>query len=316
MLITVSPYHLTSREPPAMASALLAEQVVTLLPTPRVTSGRVTKQDLRAAARDNPRYIELMEQWRWLMPLWEAGVIADRLEGIDPTEDIRLAAGRLEGDAAFDALRPFMRTELFDDDERCLQFIASDLLKGGPDPAITVPVLAGLDAFAARLGVLVARSHAASIAQRAELELATKLGAIAVPVLLQASAERILDARDRLALELADLRDAIGDVADGGELSPLQDAARRYHDAFELERESLAEVRDPDEVRVVLGMVAIMVAELPADAVLRSSSLAASAMTGARTSRRNPGRTQTLPALADPAACRRVRTLVFKPIGR
>lgn len=313
MLIAVSPYHLTSREPPAMASLLLAEQVVTLLPAPR-SRGAVTPADFHAAARDNPRYRDLMEQWRWLAPLWAEGVVSDRVEGLDPADDVRSAAIRLEEDGAFASLRPFMRTHLFEDDEQSLQFIASDLLKGGPDPAITVPVLAGLDAFAARLGITVARANATSVAQRAELSMATRRGGLVVPVLLQASAERILDARDRLEQELADLREAITEALDAAEpdAAPLADAARRYNDAFELERADLTEVGDPDEVRVVCGMCAIMLADLPADAVLRSSTLAASAVTGVRRS----AQTQTLPAVAYPADAQRVRTLIIKPLGR
>ena len=36
MLIAVSPYHMTTREPAAMAALLLASRVVTILPTPEV----------------------------------------------------------------------------------------------------------------------------------------------------------------------------------------------------------------------------------------------------------------------------------------
>jgi hypothetical protein len=44
--------------------------------------------------------------------------------------------------------------------------VAADLLKGGPDPAITVPLAAGIDQFAMRHGAAVARSSPFSIARR------------------------------------------------------------------------------------------------------------------------------------------------------
>jgi hypothetical protein len=59
MLIVASPYHLTTREPAAMAALLLARQVVTLLPTPLEGAG--SSREAMAAARCVPTYRALVE---------------------------------------------------------------------------------------------------------------------------------------------------------------------------------------------------------------------------------------------------------------
>ena len=104
---------------------------------------------------------------------------------------------------------PFMREDLFEDEHHYLDAIAYDVLRGGPDPAICVPVNAGLDRFAAMHRLVVARSAPRSVAQKAEFELATRGFALVLPVFLQASGQRLLLARDLLADVLGDLRDVI-----------------------------------------------------------------------------------------------------------
>jgi hypothetical protein len=98
-----------------------------------------------------------------------------------------------------------------------------------------------------------------------------------IPVLLQASAERMLEAREELESELAALRDAINEevmsrparrVRGGSER--LAEAVAAYSDAFERKRESLTEP-DEDGIRVIEGAVSVTGLMLPGDAVLTSS---------------------------------------------
>ena len=192
MDIVVSPYHLTTREAPAMAALQVASRVVTMMPTP--FSG-VSRRDVEGAARTAPRYREFMASWRWSGPLWEAGVIAPHHEGFDAAEHVRLAFDRIAADARYAPLRPLMKPHVFESEREYLQAVAGDVLKGGPDPAITVPVAAGIDRFAARHGLAVARAHPTSISQRAEARLGERLLALAIPALTQASADRILALR-------------------------------------------------------------------------------------------------------------------------
>ncbi|QKK09619.1 MAG: hypothetical protein HND58_16560 [Planctomycetota bacterium] len=70
MFAAISPYHLTTREPPAMAALLLAERSVTFMPSPRGT-----REEIEQAAAESPEYVRFMETWAWSMPLWKDGLL-------------------------------------------------------------------------------------------------------------------------------------------------------------------------------------------------------------------------------------------------
>ncbi|HRJ50461.1 MAG TPA: hypothetical protein PKU91_08000, partial [Phycisphaerales bacterium] len=218
MDVVVSPYHLTSREPAAMVSLLLADRVVTLMPAPTRT---MRADDLRDAAYALPRYLKFVESWRWSQALWECGAIVSQRGGLDPIDEVRrvwedLAAG------AWPELSLLMRAGLFDDERGYLDAVAGDVLKGGPDPGICIPVSAGLDRFAAGCGLLSARSAAVSVAQKAEERMGRRLFAFSVPVLSQAPGELMSDVRADAEEMLGELRESIdaaceqGCAADGG----------------------------------------------------------------------------------------------------
>jgi hypothetical protein len=62
MLVAVSPYHLTTREPAAIAALLLADRVVTLLPGP-------DRRGAELAAERLPHYLDFVLTWEWSVPL-------------------------------------------------------------------------------------------------------------------------------------------------------------------------------------------------------------------------------------------------------
>lgn len=319
MQIAVSPYHLTTREPAAIAALLLARRVVTMLPAP-FNGDRSHAQELSVRI---PSYLGLMESWRWSMPLWKAGVICSALGGDDAAQDVRAACTRIAGDERFLPLRALMRPELFETEEGYLNAVSGDLLRAGPDPAITVPVAAGLDRFAIRHGLAVARSEPSSVVQRAEERLGRRAFAVAMPVLLQATAERVMKAREALAPELEELRVSLAAFVERDEPSEadlleaqgsLAIAARAYASAFAAARGELLSPDEDEEVRPVEGTVAITGLVLPSDAVLRSSvdamrSIAPSLARG------SSGSTK-LPALRDPLEGQGVLTLIIRPLGR
>lgn len=321
MRIVVSPYHLTTREAPAMAALQLASHVVTMLPTPSAGTSRRAVQGAVTAA---PRYLDLIESWRWAAPLWDEGVIGSTHEGFDAAEDVRHAFDRIATDDRYAPLRPLMKPRVFEDDRDYLQAVASDVLRGGPDPAITVPVAAGLDRFAARHGLAVARATPTSVTQRVEARWSDRLGAVAIPLLVQCGAERILMLRDALAMELDLLREALERPGGTGHAAgQLARAARAYSAAFDARAPELTAVVDPDEPRAVVATVAITVVNLPPQAVLDSSVEAVRVIGMTRVAPRassaepsaGAGRgAQTLPALWDVDAAP-IRSLVFRAIG-
>lgn len=318
--IVISPYHLTTREIPAMAALLLADQAVTMIPAPLAEFGPA---DLHRAVEGSPRYLKFMESWAWTLPLWRAGVLASAFNGQDATADVHHAWSLIDNDDDFAPLRPLMRRTLFDDDREYMDALAGDLLKGGPDPGISVPMAAGLDRFASRHKFLVARAEAFSIAQKAEARMGEKAFALAVPVLARGSAGRLLLAREVLATPLRSLRDALDSAAEsalsakggtpdrrGGDA--LQHAAGAYANAFDQHR---AELTAPDEEeRAVEGFVALTALLLPGDAVLHAS-LAAVKTLGIPVARRTVAAT-TLPARSDPLRVGRFVSVVIRTIGR
>ncbi len=314
MIVVVSPYHVTTREPPLMAALLLARRVVTMMPAPRSGSRRVEAQ---AAAERIPGYLRLLKSWEWTVPFWEAGVMEGSFEGHDPVEEVRGATRRIDRDQRYAPLRTLMRPGIFDTDEDYLDAVSRDLLKGGPDPAVCLPVSAAMDRFALRHGLLPLRSEATSVAQRVEERLGERAFAIAVPVLVQAGARRILDARERLAPEIHGLWSAIDSTLaepGNGHVGALAETARAYARAFEKHQSDLVSgPGDADETRVVAATLAITGMRLPSDAVLRSSVAAYESTVGAVNGAIRAGR-QAL-AESDPLEGWTLVSLVVRALG-
>jgi len=273
VIILVSPYHMTTREPVAMASLALAEYVVTALPTP---AGAPTREAVTRAAERVTQYADLMHLWEWAMPLFDAGLCGTSMSGEDPLDELLTVSRAIDEDDRYAGLRPFMRTVLAEAGDDMLRALCRDVIRTGPDPAISVPVTAGLDRFAHRHDLIAARSHDRSKAQRYESQLATPVMRFALPVILQGPADRILEYRGRMLEELELLLQAIEAEDEQG----ARVAADAVAIGVEREHIELTRVDDPDDPRVVIGLVSVTLAEQPVDAVLTASSLAATSVLG------------------------------------
>ncbi|MEO1582957.1 MAG: hypothetical protein AAFR96_00090 [Planctomycetota bacterium] len=273
MIVALSPYLLTTREPAAMVALLLADQVVTVVPSPE---GVATPQSVGGAAGRVSQYLELLETWAWSMPLWHAGVIGADYLGEDAIADIRQVRREIDQDDRFAPLRPLMHAALDAADDVYLRRFAGDLLKGGPDPALTVPVAAGIDRFAGRLGLVVARSEPASIVAKQEAAMLKPVARFAVPTIVQSGGQRLVAAREDLHEPLEDLREAIHEEGEAA----IRRSAGALADAFEAIAGDLTRVIDPDEPRTIVGMASVTIGELPVEAVQRSSTQAAGRMLG------------------------------------
>lgn len=306
MRIVVSPYHLSTREIPAMASLLLADECITLLPM-----GRGGKSAARDIAEQSESYRELVRSWGWADELWRAGVIRGEIDGESAVSDVQRAAAAIADDPALVDLRGLMHDRLFEDDRAYLNALAYDIMKSGPDPGISLPVAAGLDAFAARHGAVSARSHWKSVAQTAESELISDRVSFVIPALVQADASRLIKTRDVLGNALNQLRTAIDECAAAltpSRVDDLKVAAMDYGIAFERSMTIISKDCKSDDVRMITGDIAMTLCTLPHDAVMRSSVRAMQAMSGGGRSRRND------PALALTSGGP-VSALYFKTLG-
>ncbi|MEZ6317796.1 MAG: hypothetical protein R3B49_03430 [Phycisphaerales bacterium] len=280
LVLAVSPYHLTGREPAAMASLLLADRVVTMVPTP---PGEPDPTRARRTAERVPRFVELVEAWSWSVPLWREGVVCAHHDGDDPALEVhRVATDITERDELTD-LRPFLRHAPVVDDRHWLDAIARDLLKGGPDPSLVVPVVAAMDRLCAHAGLVAVRSTPTSLAEQAESRLGRTLFRVAAPALVACSADRMLEMREALEAPLRALRRAIlGAMTDDED--HLRDAAAVLSRAFDAARDDLTRPEDDDDLpRVRAAMVSIEGVRLPTDAALRSIVAAARSALGRST---------------------------------
>lgn len=295
--VALSPYHLTTREAPAMAALLLAGRVCTVLPVP--LQGE-TKESIREAMNHSPRYRRLLANWLALAPLFDAGIITTLATNDDPITRVRAAADRISSEEPWDPIRVFARRELFSDADHYLDAFSADLLKGGPDPGIALPVCAGLDAFAVDHGIPVVRAgHAAmvtgrpagqqagsggSLAQQAEARLGEQLFSVGLPILKQAGARALASARSALRPQLTDLRDAV----EAGSLSPsaagatgIRRAGAAYSAAFKRTFEGKLNRDDEGGRRLLPAFVSLTARRLSPDAALISSVAAFHRASGA-----------------------------------
>lgn len=308
-----------------MAALLLAARTVTFMPAPRGT-----REDVERAAAASPEYVRFMETWAWSMPLWNAGLLGSALDdGDDALGDMHTAWNQLANDERYASLRPLARTSLFECQAEFLDRMSRDLLRGGPDPGVSLPLAAGIDRFAARRGLVVMRSAPQSVAQKAEQKLGRRVFAYAAPMLAQASAERVLRARDILRDELEELASAMDDAArlvgDGSGPADERDAverielaARTYADGF-ARASGFILAGERDELHVIDRMATFTAVSLPVDAVLRSGVSAMRSLRGrggpARAARADTATVETMPVLADTLGSKRVLSLIVKPLG-
>lgn len=311
MICAVSPYHLAGRELAVMVAAAISERMVTILPAPLAG---VSRSAVHEAFTRHPRYLRLIESWRWMSPLWSLGIIESLHDGGDAIDDVRRSTGRIGDEAAWSPLRPYAHQETFSSDAGMLDQLPADLLKGGPDPGISVPMAAGLDAFAARHGCWSvragARENVGSLAGRAEGHLGRLLVSFALPVLTQASGRVILALREELAQEAATLRTAIHAAVESAGIGSVdvRRAAGEYARAFEVVTRDRLEHDDETGLRICAGMANVQVRLLPVDAALISSVVAM------RQVRARSGVAESRP-VAPVSTDGVVRALVVSPMG-
>lgn len=268
--VVVSPYHLCTREAPAMLGLLLGDRVATLLPKPIAGAGR---EHVFEAVERAPRYLRLLDSWRWTRALWRSGIVSDRFDGHDASLALEEAHEVTHARAGSSRLGVILSQQSFSDHHEYLDALSRDMLRGGPDPSMNIPVNTALDLFALRHGALVLRSGGTSLAQRTESKLAQRLATFAIPLVTDCSARHILRIRSELHEELVALRRALARTAAGDHQS-LDDASRRYTDAFESHAHELGAGDDDEGVRVRWAWVQVSLVGLPENAVLLAAQSA------------------------------------------
>lgn len=276
MHLLISPYSLCSRDVAAMAGLLLADPALTFLPRSLAPTGAS-----RERAIGSPGYRRVMESVSWATPLVGAGVLATGIDGEDASGDFAEARRRVFSEGAFEPLRRFVHDGPEPDEDAAMERLARDLTRDGPDPAISVPLAGALDAFAARHGYAVLRVDGPSLAQKAERARERRVFACSVPVLVQATPQRVLETRRRLERELHDLRAACEAGLDGlADEGAVRDAAAAYAEVYDRERAHIERPEeDPDDPMVRSAEVVLTGVAHERDHAMACSLVAASRVT-------------------------------------
>jgi len=256
-----------------MAGLLLADPALTFLPRSLEPTGAS-----RERAIGSPGYRRVMESVSWATPLVGAGVLATGIDGQDASLDFAETRRRVFSEGAFEPLRRFVHDGTEPDEDAAMERLARDLTRDGPDPAISVPLAGALDSFAARHGYAVLRVDGPSLAQKAERSRERRLFACSVPVLVQATPQRVLETRRRLVRELNDLRTACESCLDGlADEGAVRAAAGAYAEVYDRERGHIERSEDdPDDPMVRSAEVVLTGVAHERDHAMACSLVAAS----------------------------------------
>ena len=209
----VSPYDLSAQGSGAMAALMLCDRCVTFLP---VRAEDISEEGVERAATHSARFEGLLKHWGWSLPLWREGVLA--AAGVELTgektlyDEVMGVRERIGSEPALAALRAVgaagtrPSTEDPDTEETFLDEASRDLVRGGGDPGVSVPVMAALERYAATRNLWLIQSPASSMVGKLERRMGRGLFSTTAPFPTSASGEAILDAREALHPQLVALR--------------------------------------------------------------------------------------------------------------
>lgn len=303
----LSPYHLSTREVPAMCALVLGDHIATLLPEPPEGANR---DEVKKAALAAPRFFRLLDSWRWSEALWQAGVLAGQMHNAYPLrwlDAIYHDIASDPGNAVLARLSQPARDLRIKSPTAALDAMCADLMRGGPDPGLSIAITGAIDRCCAAHGGWSVRGAVDSLTQRAESLLARRVFSFAMPLLTQADGDALLAMRSALEAPLADLRAAMtatmshalqsSEPCPSDLLTDLANAAAAYRAAFERWSVVYAQGDDQSGQRIVIGYVNVTSVILPADAAIRSARAAAVASGSPRASTEPGASPALLPAL-------------------
>lgn len=285
MRLTLSPYDLTHRAPGVMAALLVADAAATIVPVARAwTSG-----DPEAAVEESPALGRVFEAWRWAAPLWGAGVLGPMdAAGRSSVELVRSAAEEVADARTHPVLARLAGRKDVHDLTRLAEDLCLDIVRGGRNPGLTVPVGAALERFAAESGWPVVLCPTGTMVGGIEHKLAMPIAGLDLPAPVGAGGEALVVVRERMADVLESVRAAwaelMGAIRGGGTSADIAEIERQaLGPAGEAVCAAAAELADPGARGRASEwtMVRWTVAALPANAMVRAAEIAAGQVSGA-----------------------------------
>ncbi len=285
MRLTISPYDLTHRAPGALGALLIADGAATIVPIGRAWQ----PGDPELAASESPALGRLLDSWRWTIPLWSAGMLgptdAGGRAGVSLVSE---AAEAMERSIDHPLLARLSAKARMPDRDKLAENLGMDILRGGRDPSLSVPVASALERFAAETTWPLVICPTNSVVGGIELRMTRPIAGLDCPAPIGASGESLLALRARLSPELDGVRSALGEAihiarAGGppGEAHEVERAAMvPAGDALHRACAQLVEHRGRVNAREWV-MVRFTVAVLPPNAMARAAEIAAGHMVGA-----------------------------------
>jgi len=126
MIFAISPYDLTTGSPALLAGAMLADQLVTLLPAPLEGA---SPDAIRDAINRHPAFLRYIESSRWLSPLWQCGLLSpgpmsERGPHASILDDARAVCARVASDDSLATLRELVDPSVFESTDAYLSGFA------------------------------------------------------------------------------------------------------------------------------------------------------------------------------------------------
>lgn len=206
--LVLSPYDLTARSAAAVAACVLADRVITLMPGP----GKDLPKDPAALARrGTPAFERLAEAWDWSGPLWRSGAIIAGMNGDAVAESVRSQRIGIERSADLGVLASLIRrTDAGEDDGARFDAICRDLVTGGINPSVTVPMGAAVESFASERGVTLVRGASKSLTGRIEKSGERVVFRMSMTCVIEADASDLVALRSAVGESAREFRSALG----------------------------------------------------------------------------------------------------------
>ncbi|MBL8747330.1 MAG: hypothetical protein JNK58_13375 [Phycisphaerae bacterium] len=280
MRVLLSPYEIGSASPAAAAAMLLARDdagVLAVQPSPFESGGGERARELSMEA---PSFGRLIEAQRWAGPLWRGGLIRAAETGRALAEMIETSRAELRADPSLSPVRNVIANREPENEASFIESLSRDLLRGGSDPAVSLPLVSVTERLAARAEAALVCGEAAGMIWKPRVGSGAGLS-FSIPVPIGANGAALLEWRDALAKPLSVLRESLGGavrLALGGRLNGQATAVRLAAESFardfaacHLERSQRLDGR-PSEVTISLAISST--GQAVRDAVARLARLA------------------------------------------
>lgn len=219
MRLLLSPYEIDASSLAAAAAVLLGDDeggVLTVQPSPFEGA---TADAARVLAMRAPSFGRLLETWRWTGPLWRGGLLRAAGTGRALAEMVLQSRAEMIADPMLASARGVLLTDAIDDEAAFIEALSRDLIRGGSDPAISLPLVAVAERLAADSEASLVCGDAAGLIWKARVGSGVAFS-FAMPVPAGASGREILAWRESLASPLAALRVSLREAVMRARIGP------------------------------------------------------------------------------------------------